>query len=401
MAMTNTALAGLRAVELCEMIAGPYCTKALADMGAEVVKVEKPACGDPARRAGPFPQDVPHRERSGLFLYLNTNKRSVTLDITRTTGRRLLRDLLRDADMLVEDLPPGGADALGLGHDALSAAYPELIVTSITPFGTSGPYRDWRAYHLNIYHGSGHSSFIYQDPREAARGPVVAGAYVGEYDAGMAAALATMAAVLGRQETHRGQEIEVSKQEAMVALERVDIARFANDPSPMKRPGMVGGLVRTRDGHVVITAVLNQQWQGLVEVMGNPAWAQDEMCRDEISRSQYRDEIQPHIEEWAAGCTSEEVYRSAQEAGVPLGPVRTVAEVMAWEQARERGFFAEIEHPEAGRLEYPTTSCRFSETPWQAERPAPLLGQHNDEVYCGRLGYSRRDLARLSAAGVI
>ena len=399
--MTRTALAGLRAVELCELIAGPYCAKALADMGAEVVKVEKPVCGDPARRAGPFPQDLPHGERSGLFLYLNTNKRSVTLDITTATGRRLLRDLLRDADILVEDLPPGRADALGLGYEALSAAYPELIVTSITPFGKSGPCCHWRAYHLNTYHGSGHSSFIYQDPREAARGPVVAGAYVGEYDAGMAAALATMAAVLGRQETRRGQEIEVSKQEAMVALERVDVARFANDPSPMRRPGMVGGLVRTRDGHIVITAVLNQQWQGLVEVMGNPAWAQDEMCRDEISRSQYRDEIQPHIEEWAAGCTSEDVYRRAQEAGVPLGPVRTVAEVMAWEQARERGFFAEIEHPEAGRLEYPTTSCRFSETPWQGERPAPLLGQHNDEVYCGRLGYSRRDLARLSTAGVI
>jgi len=399
--MTKTALAGLRVVELCEMIAGPYCTKALADMGAEVVKVEEPACGDPARRAGPFPQDVPHAERSGLFLYLNTNKRSVTLDITRATGRRLLGDLLRDADIVVEDLPPGRAEALGLGREALSAMHPQLIVTSITAFGTSGPYRDWRAYHLNIYHGSGHSSFIYQDPREAARGPVVAGAYVGEYDAGMAAALATMAAVLGRQETRRGQEIEVSKQEAMVALERVDIARFANDPSPMKRPGMVGGLVRTRDGHIVITAVLNQQWLGLVKVMGNPTWAEDEMCRDEISRSQYRDEIQPHIEEWAAGCTSEDVYRRAQEAGVPLGPVRTVAEVMAWEQARERGFFAEIEHPEAGRMEYPTTSCRFSETPWEAERPAPLLGQHNDEVYCGRLGYSRRDLARLSAAGVI
>jgi CoA:oxalate CoA-transferase len=401
MAMTKKALAGLRVVELCEMIAGPYCTKTLADMGAEVAKIEKPSCGDPARRAGPFPRDVPHRERSGLFLYLNTNKLGITLDITTATGRRLLRDLLRDADILVEDLPPGRADALGLGHNALSAAYPELIVTSITPFGMSGPDRDWRAYHLNIYHGSGHSSFIYQDPREAARGPVVGGAYVGEYDAGMAAALATMAAVLGRQETHRGQEIEVSKQEAMVALERVDIARFANDPSPMSRPGMVGGLVRTRDGHVVITAVLNQQWQGLVEVMGNPAWAQDEMCRDEISRSQHRDEIQPHIEEWAAGCSSEEMYRRAQEAGVPLGPVRTVAEVMAWEQARERGFFAEIEHPEAGRLEYPTTSCRFSETPWQAERPAPLLGQHNDDIYCGRLGYSRRDLARLAAAGVI
>jgi crotonobetainyl-CoA:carnitine CoA-transferase CaiB-like acyl-CoA transferase len=399
--MTKTALAGLRVVELCRMIAGPYCTKVLADLGAEVVKVEAPPSGDPARRAGPFPHDAPHQERSGLFLYLNTNKLGITLDIETASGRRILRELLRGIDVLVEDLPPGHAQTLGLGYEALAAAYPELIVTSITPFGTSGPRRDWRAYDLNIYHGSGHSSFIYQDPREAERGPVVAGGYIGEYDPGLAAALATMAAVLGRPKTGRGQHVEVSKQEALVALERVDIARFANDPSPVKRPGMVGGLVRCRDGHIVITAVLDQQWQGLVKVMGNPAWAQEDMCRDEISRSQHRDEIQPYVEEWAAGCSSEEVYRSAQEAGVPLGPVRTVAEVMAWEQARARGFFAEVEHAEAGRLEYPTAPYLFSETPWRAERPAPLLAQHNDEVYCSRLGYSRRDLARLCAAGVI
>jgi crotonobetainyl-CoA:carnitine CoA-transferase CaiB-like acyl-CoA transferase len=399
--MTKTALAGLRVVELCDMIAGPYCTKVLADLGAEVLKVEEPARGDPARRAGPFPQDIPHPERSGLFLYLNTNKLGITLDVVTASGQRLLRELLRGADILVEDLPPVRADALGLSHEALAAAYPELVVTSITAFGSSGPYRDWRAYHLNLYHGSGHSSFIYQDPREAAKGPVVGGGYVGEYDAGLAAALAALAAVLGRPKTGRGQQVEVSKQEALVALERVDISRFANDPRPVRRPGMVGGLVPCRDGYVVITAVQNQQWQGLLEIMGNPAWAQEEICRDEISRSLHRDELQPHIEEWAARYSGEEIYRLGQQANVPVGPVRSVAEVMAWEQARQRGFFAAIEHPEAGRLEYPTAAYQFSETPWRAERPAPLLGEHNDEIYCGRLGHSRRDLVRLSAAGVI
>ena len=398
--MSKTALPGLRVVERCGMIAGPYCTKLLADLGAEVVKVEEPALGDPARRAGPFPQDVPHPERSGLFLHLNTNKLGVTLDVATSTGQRFLRELLRDADILVEDLPPGRADALGLGYEALAAAYPELIVTSITGFGSSGPYRDWRAYHLNLYHGSGHSSFIYQDPREAAKGPVVGGGYIGEYDVGMAAALAALAAVLARPETGRGQEVEVSKLEALVALERVDIIRFANDPTPVKRPGMVGGLVRCSDGYVVITAAQDRQWKSLVEVMGNPPWAQQEICRDEISRSVHRNEVQPYVEEWAAHYTAEDIYRRCQDAGVPAGPVRTVADVMGWEQARQRGFFAEIEHPEAGRLAYPTAGYLFSETPCRAERPAPLLGQHNDEVYCGRLGYSRRDLVRLSAAGV-
>jgi CoA:oxalate CoA-transferase len=399
--MTETALAGLRVVELCGMIAGPYCTKLLADLGAEVLKIEEPARGDPARRVGPFPQDIPHPERSGFFLYLNTNKLGVTLNVAASSGQRLLGELLRDADILVEDLPPGRAEALGLGHEALAAEYPELVVTSITPFGSSGPYRDWRAHHLNLYHGSGHSSFIYQDPREAAKGPVVGGGYVGEYDAGLAAAVATLAAVLARPKTGRGQQVEVSKLEALVALERVDIARFANDPTPIRRLGMVGGLVPCRDGYVVITAVQNRQWQGLMEIMGNPTWAQDEICRDEISRSLHRNEIQPYVEEWAAHQTGEELYRRGQEANVPVGPVRSVAEVMAWEQARQRGFFAEIEHPEAGPLQYLTAAYGFSETPWRAERPAPLLGEHNDEIYCGRLGYSRRDLVRLSAAGVI
>jgi crotonobetainyl-CoA:carnitine CoA-transferase CaiB-like acyl-CoA transferase len=229
----------------------------------------------------------------------------------------------------------------------------------------------------------------------------VAGGYIGEYDVGLAAALATLGAVLGRLGTSRGQQVEVSKQEALVALERVDISRFANDPTPVKFPGMVGGLVPSSDGYIVITAAQNKQWEGLVEAMGNPPWAQEEMCRDEIRRAQHRDEIQPRIAEWMARHTGEEIYRRAQERSAPVGPVRTVAEVMAWEQARRRGFFAEIEHPEVGRLEYPTAPYRASETPWRAERPAPLLGQHNDEVYCGGLGYSRRDLARLSAAGVV
>lgn len=399
--MTKAALAGLRVVELCGMIAGPYCTKILADLGAEVVKVEEPGAGDPARRAGPFPQDSPHRERSGLFLYLNTNKLGVTLGVTTATGRRLLLDLVRDADVFVQDLPPGDAEKLGFDYEALADSFPELIVTAISPYGASGPHRDWRTYHLNLYHGSGHSSFFYVDPREALKGPVVGGGFVGEYDAGMAAALATLGAVLGRQGTGRGQEVEVSKQEALVALERVEIGRLANDPKPMNRPGMVGGLVPSSDGHVVITAAQNRQWEGLVRAMGNPEWAQGETCRDELSRSENRDEIQERILEWTGRHTSEEIYHLAQRNSAPVGPVRTVSEVMAWPQARERGFFAEIEHPDAGRLEYATAAYRFSETPWRAERAAPRLGEHNETIYCERLGHSRQDLVRLRSAGVI
>jgi CoA:oxalate CoA-transferase len=399
--MAKTALAGLRVVELCGMIAGPYCTKVLADLGAEIVKVEEPGLGDPARRAGPFPHDRPHPECSGLFLYLNTNKLGVTLNVATATGHRLLIELLQEADVFVQDLSPGIAGTMGLDYETLADCCPQLVVTAISPYGASGPHRDWRAYHLNLYHGSGHSSFFYQDPREAARGPVVGGGYVGEYDAGLAAALATLGAVLGRRIASRGQQVEVSKQEALVALERVEIGRLANDPQPINRPGMVGGLVPSRDGYVVITAPQDGQWKGLVEAMGSPAWAREEICRNEKSRSDHRDEIQQRIEEWAARHTSDEIYRLAQECSAPVGPVRSVSEVMAWPQARHRGFFAEIEHPVAGRLEYATAAYRFSETPWRAERPAPRAGEHNEPIFCGRLGHSRSDLVRLRAAGVI
>lgn len=399
--MSGRALEGLRVLEWARMISGPYCGKLLADLGAEVIKIEEPA-GDPARRRGPFPGDVPHPGRSGLFLYLNTNKLGITLNLETAKGRELFRGLAERADVLIEDGPPGTMAELGLDYESLSANNPGLIVTSITPYGQTGPYRDCKGYHLNLYHASGHSSFVYIAPERAGREPpVVGGGHIGEYDAGLTAAVATMAAVLGRLDSGEGQHVDISAFDALVGLERVEVAHFANDPEPRKWPGMVGGLVRCKDGHVVIIAAQDHQWRSLVEVMGGPEWAQGEECRDEIARSQHRDEIQPRVEAWMAEHTRDEIYRQGQRHGVPVGPVWTAAEIMAWEQARERGFFVEADHPEAGRLTYPAASYRLSETPWRIERPAPLLGQHNEEVYCGRLGVGREELARLAAAGVV
>ena len=209
------------------------------------------------------------------------------------------------------------------------------------------------------------------------------------------------AALFARLTTGQGQHIDISKFEALLALERVVVARFANMPEPPPWPGMVGGLLPACDGHVVITPVQNHQWQALMELMGNPAWAQGDECSDEFARIKHRDEIQPRLEEWMAQHSKEEVYHRGQSLSVPAGPVRTVAEVANWEQARQRGFFAELDHPQAGRLEYPTAAYRMSETPWRGERPAPLLGEHNEQIYCRRLGYSREELAGMAADGII
>jgi crotonobetainyl-CoA:carnitine CoA-transferase CaiB-like acyl-CoA transferase len=392
-------LAGLSVLELGRMVAAPYCAKWLADLGADVVKIEEPGAGDPARHRGAFPDDVPHPERSGLFLYLNTSKLGVTLNLKTAAGRRIFRELAAGVDVLIEDYPPGALEGMGLGYEELSSANPGLIVTSVTPFGQTGPYRSYRTHHLNLYHASGHSSFFYM-PEGDERPPARAGGYLGEYDGGLTAALGTLGALLQRTASGRGQHLDVSKQEAMMCLERVDIGRMTNDPDPKPWRGSVGGVLKVKDGYLVVTPVQDHQWNGFMRALGNPEWSTSELCKDEIARTENRDKLQPLVEECVSGMNRDELYHRAQAEGTPIGPVRNVAEVQAWKQARQRGFFQEVEHPEAGTYEYAGSACQFSESPW-ALGPAPLLGQHNEEIYCERLGYERPELARLAAAGVI
>jgi crotonobetainyl-CoA:carnitine CoA-transferase CaiB-like acyl-CoA transferase len=399
--MSDGALQGVRLLEYGQLVSAPYCAKLLADLGAEVIKIEEPPAGDPARRRGPFPDDIPHPEKSGLFLYVNTNKLGITLDPSTPTGRLIFERLAQQADVLVEDRPPGEMERLGLDYATLSALNPGLIVTSITPFGQTGPYKDYKCHHLNLYHASGHSSFFYVAPKKDNEPPIVGGGWVGEYDTGLMAAVATLAALMARLATGEGQHIDISKFDTMVTLERVAVSGYANNPDPPQLPGMVAGLLPSQDGHVVIVPAQDHQWDALVQLMGNPPWAQEERCRNEVSRALNRDGIQPLLEEWASQQYKEDLYVRGQELSVPIGPVRNAGEVMQWPQARHRGFFAEIDHPVAGRLEYPTAAYGLSETPWRARRAAPLLGEHNEEIYCHRLGLSPGDLVRLAGAGVI
>jgi len=393
-------LEGLAVLEVGRLVAAPYCAKLLADLGADVVKLEPPGGGDPARRRSPFPGDHPHPERSGLFLYLNTSKRSVTLDIGTEGGRGLFRRLVSQADVLIEDHAPAERESLGLDPTHLSRHNPRLVHTSITPFGESGPYRDFQTHHLNVYHSSPHTTFSVQSEGQPKRAPAKAGRYLAEYDAGLSAALGTLAAVLEATATGQGQHIEVSKQEALLCLERVDIGRNINLPKPPPWRGSLAGLLHAKDGYVMVTPIQNHQWQGLVRAMGNPEWAQAEWCRTEAMRQEHRDEIQPRLQEWAAGLTRDEIYHRLQAEGTPAGPVWNVAEVLEWEQARAREFFVRIDHPDAGEYTYPSMPYRFSGRGWQGTR-APRLGEHNEEIYCGRLGYAPADLAFLTAAGVI
>lgn len=372
-------LAGLRVLELGENVAAPYCAKLLGDLGADVIKIERLEGGDPARRLGLRIGDALDLESSGAFLYLNTSKRSVRIDLETAAGRRAFEALADAADVLVEDRPPGALEAVGLGYAALARRNPELIVVSLTPFGQTGPNAGHRSRHINLYHSGGHASpFALVGAGD--RAPSRAGGQLGEYDAGLTAAVGTLAAVCGRARSGRGAHIDCSKQEAMMCLERVTIGRFANEPNPFSGRGGPGGLSTAKDGWVMLTTLEQHQWDGMLRVMGSPAWAEAEWCRTAEGRMEHLEEIARRKDEWASTSMREEIYHAAQAEGTPAAPVRNVAEVLAWKQLEARGFFRDIEHPRAGGLSMPTAPYRFSETPWAGTR-APLLGEHDGETF--------------------
>jgi crotonobetainyl-CoA:carnitine CoA-transferase CaiB-like acyl-CoA transferase len=375
-------LAGLKILELGERVAAPYCAKLLGDLGAEVIKVERPE-GDPSRGRGPEIDGRPDPERSGSFLYLNTSKRSLRLDLSQAHDRDLFSQLAARADVLVEDRAPGELARLGLGYDTLSEANPGLVVVSLTPFGQDGPNAAHASQHLNLYHAGGHASPFAQVGADD-RAPARAGGYLGEYDAGLTAALGVLGSLFGRARTGRGEHIDCSKQEAMMCLERVTIGRFANEKDPFGGPGGPGGLSRAKDGWVMLTTLEQHQWQGLVRAMGDPAWSREEWCQTPAGRMEHMEEIAARKDEWGLELLREEIYHRAQAEGTPAAPVRDVAEVLAWRQPRERGFFRDMAHEGAGTLKVPTAPYRMSKSPWVGTR-APRLGEHDDVI--------RRELA--------
>jgi len=404
--MRNGALAGLRVIECCDFVAGPYCCKLLADFGAEVIKIEKPGVGDRSRMREPFYNHTSHRERSGLFFYLNTNKMGVTLDIQNPAGRRILFDLVRKSDILVEDTSPERTRSLALDWPTLSSANSRLVVTSITPFGITGPYSGYKAYPLNTFHsgGEGYVTPAWMGSTYLERPPLNQGRYVGEYEAGVSATIATIGALYHQRATGEGQHVDVSKQQALTALNLRELAAYPNDgwlASRTTRTLRFGGIIPCKDGYVELDLYEEHEWHGLVTLMGNPDWTRDERFKDRLSRARHGLELNRLIGEWMKDHTKEEIYHKGQALGAPVAPYNTTEEVVHSGQIKARKFFVGLEHPEMGEVACPSTPYRFSETPARAHRPAPLLGEHNEEVYCRCLGYSPEDLPRLKESGAI
>ncbi len=402
--MASGPLSGLKVVEYCEFVAGPYCAKMLADMGAEVLKIEKPE-GDIARHRGPFKGTIANPELSGVFLYENTNKKGVTLDPSTPTGAEIFKKLIADADILVEDKRPGEMAKMGLDYESLKAINPGLIMTSITPFGQTGPYKDFKAYYLNTYHSSGAGYVLPANSPDDSREPIKGGGYVGEADVGICSAVGILGAVFNKMMTGEGQHIDISKQEAMMSLERMNIVRYyelGKSPSRVKINRLRDVSLRCKDGgYIKIVLHPDKQWKGVVKGLGYPEWANEEVFQKHTSREANFEYLTERLQSEADKYDTYEMFEMIAKEGTACAPICSAEEVFTSPHTKAREFYTEIDHPVAGKMMYPGLPYKMSEGKVEGNFGAPTLGQDNEEIYCGKLGYSQRDLVKLREAGII
>ena len=396
-------LDGAKIVEYGNLISGPFCAKILADLGAEVIKIEEPCCGDDSRRMEPFLKDIPGTERSGLFQYLNMNKLGVTLNLGTTTGRKILGELLRDTDAFVENNPPKRMKELQLSYNYVKQINPRIVMTSITPFGQTGPYQDYKGGELVDAHMGG---IAYDSVREVdiSHEPIKAPAHLFSFQAGLSAATASVGALFRQNVTGEGIQLDVSEQESIIQ-DMHSLFRYYYDEQIVSRTDVLdrapAHILPCKDGYIHHANMEESEWSRFVELMGNPEWANNELFKDYTSRSQYWDALKPLILEWTKEHTIDEIYRGSQERGSAVGAVYTAKEMLVDRQMKARGFFVEVKHKELGKLTYPGVPYRFSDIPQETPAAAPFLGQHNEEIYCKRMGYTKQDIVKLTETGVI
>ncbi len=383
-------------LDLSEDIAGPFCSKLLAGLGAEVIKVERPGSGDVSRRAAPSSGETPHLEQSALFLYLNTGKKSVTLDVESQTGATIVRRLAQECDLLLESFPPGYLDRLGLGYAALAELNPRLIYTSVTAFGQSGPYRELKGSELIAQAMGGLMQTIGLPDRE----PLKIGGNAASYTTGMSAFSATMIALYVRDVQGYGQHVDVSAMETMAVAQIHSSIQHQFGRTPRRRESP---LVEAKDGWVspgLERGVRQDTWPRVCDMIGRPDLKDNLSFSTPEARREHQQDLLAILSGWTATQPKEEIYHLLQELRSVAGYVATVEDLFTSRQLVAREFFQTIDHPSAGKAMYPGAPFRLQGNSWRHGR-APLLGEHNGDIYGGRLGLSTADLARLRGAGTI
>ncbi len=393
MEMGEHLLGGITALDLSEGVSGPYCAKLLAGMGAEVIKIERPGVGEASRRDGPFLGDDPDVETSAPYLYLNTGKKSVTLDLESERGANALRRLSENCDVLIESGAPGRVASLGLGYDGLAARNPGLVYVSITPFGQTGPYRDYEGGDIVAQAMGALMHTVGLPDRE----PLRIGGSVVSYAVGVAAFSAAMLALYARDFTGEGQYVDVSAMDAVTVAQIHASIHHQFGRVPARRES---ALVRAADGWVspgLEIGVREDIWARVCDLMGVPELADDPAFSTREARREHQQDVLAIVGEWAATKSKEDIYHTLQGMRTIAGYVADVEDLLDSGQLRDRGFFQDIEHPHAGTATYPGEPIRVSSHTWHHDR-APVLGEHNAAILGDRLGLTDAEIAELANA---
>ena len=402
-------LEGVRILDLTHYIAGPYCTRLMAGLGADVVKVERPLTGDPIRRLGPFASrpgvfrdysDDEPVEDGAWHLYLNAGKQSFGLDLKSEQGRRLVLELASKADILVENFAPGTLQRLGLGYEELQGANPVLVVTSISNFGQTGPYRDWRGAEVNLYAMGGLMNITGEPDQE----PLKEGAPLAQLGAGQNAFAATMAALMYAEETGEGQQIDVSIAEYATNILENALMQYSYSGQEYTRVGNRGygraawGIYPSGDGHVGIIAGPDHRWPEVARIMEREELSHPRFA-SRRGRQENADEIDALMLPWLIEHGKVEIFKAGQESGLGFSFVATMMDILEMEQLVARDYFVKLDHPAAGELAYPGApiSCEPDAQAWVFRR-APLFGEHTEQVLTEWLGCDASRQAELASS---
>ena len=339
-------LDGVKVIELGHMVSAAYATKLMADLGAEVIKVEEPG-GDLARQRGPFPNGAPDPEQSGLFLYLNTNKHSVVLDLPR--DRQRLMELVAEADIVVHNYAPARMAGLGIDYAAFRTRNPRLVMCSITPFGLSGPHKDYAAYELTVAHGGGWAWLSPGGSDRPELPPLKAAGHQADFQIATAAATATLAAYGMVLQTGLGEHIDFSGQAYIASFVDISAPNYTYQEQVATRLGQRAlypwGIFPCQDGLMFLVVGEEDQWQRLVDLMGNPEWAEWEIFQGLANRGKNQDVLRTYLADWVKGWKVEELFRVGQERRICFAPVFSMAQLADQEQLQARGFFVDVSHP--------------------------------------------------------
>ena len=391
-------LKGIRVLDLTRILAGPYATMILRDLGAEVIKIEQPGVGDEARDFGPFKNDF-----SLYFMSVNRGKKSVTLNLKAPRGKELFLELVKGSDILVENFRPGTMEKLGLGYESLKAHHPSLLYAACSGFGQTGPYAMRGAYDM-IIQGMGGIISITGEPD---RPPVRVGTSIGDITSALFTAIGILSALRHRDQTGEGQLIDVGMLDCQVAiLENAMVRYFSTGdiPRPLGRrhPAITPFEVfESADGYVVIAIGNNELWRKFCEHVNHPELIDDERFHTNALRTENHESLFPILVEIMCRRTTNEWIEALEGIGVPCGPVNTVDKVANDPQVLAREMIAEVEHEVTGTVQIPGIPIKLSETPGQIDAPAPNLGEHTSEVLTSLLGLEAAEVNQLKQDEVV